>query len=37
MKITGIRIYKFTHVGEGQTITGDRGELLPASPAKDWL
>ena len=37
MKITGIRIYKFTHVGEGQTITGDRGELLPATPAKDWL
>ena len=37
MKITGIRTYKFTHVGEGQTITGDQGQLLPATPAKDWL
>ena len=37
MKITGMRTYKFTHVGEGQTITGDQGQLLPATPAKDWL
>ena len=37
MKITGIRIYKFTHVGERQTITDDLGEPLPATPAKDWL
>lgn len=37
MKITGIRTYKFTHVGKGQKLTDDFGNLLPATPSKDWL
>ena len=37
MKITGVRIYKFTHVATGQSITNPEGNLLHATPAKDWL